>query len=196
MAMKANREYRSFDLMKPVEAAERGYIVEGYATTFDEPYELYDGVSEVIRSTALAGADMSDVIFQLNHEGTVMARMRNDTLQVECDPHGMKVRADLGGSQAGRELYESIKNGLIDRMSWGFIVADDGWDYDPETRTSYITKVKKVFDVSAVSMPANEGTDIHARSYLDGVIEVGGQELSERDGREGRERVALFLSMI
>lgn len=183
MPVKDNREYRSFQLMPQDGGGSCGYIVEGYATTFDEPYDLgYGGMSEVIRSTALAGADMSDVIFQLNHEGTVMARMRNGSLSVDNDAHGMRVRADLGGSEAGRSLYESIKNGLIDRMSWGFTVADGGWEYDEATRTSIITKVDKVFDVSAVSIPANENTVIQARSYLHGVIEA--EQLRESQQRE------------
>lgn len=199
MPFSPNREYRSFSLTLPVtDNDSAGYIVEGYATTFDDPYDFgYGGAKEQISRSALAGADMSDVIFQLNHTGTVMARMRNNTLQLEQDDHGLYVRADLGGSQPGRDLYESIKNGLIDRMSWGFIVSDDGWEWDENTRTSTITKVDKVFDVSAVSLPANEGTVIKARSYLDGVIEQEQQELLLRAAkeREERERIALALRL-
>lgn len=150
MPFSPDREYRSFSLMQPVADETAGYIVEGYATTFDEPYDFgYGGAKERIARSALATADMSDVIFQLNHTGTVMARMRNNTLTLGQDDHGLYVKADLGGSQAGRDLYESIKNGLIDRMSWGFIIAEDGWEWDEATRTSTITKVDKVFDVSA-----------------------------------------------
>lgn len=197
MPFSLNREYRNFQLMKPV-SVEQGYIVEGYATTFDDPYEYgLSGAKEQIARGALLGADMSDVIFQLNHEGTVLARMRNNTLSIAEDDHGLFVRADLGGSQAGRDLYEAIKNGLIDRMSWGFVVSEDGWEWDENTRTSTITKVDKVFDVSAVSLPANEGTVIKARSYLDGVIEQEQQELllrAEKE-REERERMALALRL-
>lgn len=198
MPFSPDREYRSFSLMQPVADETAGYIVEGYATTFDEPYDFgYGGAKERIARSALATADMSDVIFQLNHTGTVMARMRNNTLTLGQDDHGLYVKADLGGSQAGRDLYESIKNGLIDRMSWGFIIAEDGWEWDEATRTSTITKVDKVFDVSAVSLPANEGTVIKARSYLDGVIEQEQQELLLRakKEREERERIALALRL-
>ena len=193
MPIKDGREYRSFEL-----SAEQpdGYVVEGYATTFGDAYELYDGVYERIDPHALDGADLSDVIFQLNHEGAVLARQRNGTLEVTVDPHGLKVRADLSGSQAGRELHESIKNGLIDRMSWGFIVPDDGWEYDQATRTSTIVRVGKVFDVSAVSIPANQGTEIHARSYIDGVIEGERQELAQREQeKQERERIAAALAI-
>lgn len=186
------REYRSFGI-SPLQE-DKGFIVEGYATTFNDPYDMGMGYSEVIDRNALVGADLSDVIFQLNHDGIVMARLRNNTLQLSCDEHGLYVRADLGGNQEGRNLYESIKNGLIDRMSWGFTVPDEGWQYDANTRTSTITKVDKVYDVSAVSIPANDGTDIHARSYLNGVIERDMQELHERE--EERERLELLLEII
>ena len=193
------RQYRTFgEFGAPTGKDDRAaYRVRGYATTFDVPYEmgrLSDGTPyyECIRSTALDGADMSDVIFQLNHQGAPLARLRNGSLRLERDAHGLKVTATLDGSQEAREQYEAIANGLIDRMSWGFNIAPDGWEWDDQTRTHTITKVSKVFDVSAVSMPANEGTEIHARSHIDGVIDAGRQELLARD-RARRERMALAL---
>lgn len=193
MPVKDGREYRSFEL-----SAEQpgGCVVEGYATTFGDAYELYDGVYERIDPHALDGADMSDVVFQLNHSGVVMARQRNGTLKLDVDPHGLHIRADISGCQDGRNLNEAIKNGLIDRMSWGFTVPDDGWEYDVDTRTSTIKKVSKVFDVSAVSIPANQGTEIHARSYIDGVIEGERQELAQREQeKQERERIAAALAI-
>lgn len=191
------REYRNFDMSfsaLPNEGS-NAYTVEGYATTFDQPYDFgYGGMRERVLRSALDGADMSDVIFQLNHEGQTLARLRNGTLVLDIDEHGLHVRASLGGSQRGRELYEAISNGLIDRMSWGFILDEDGWEYDPDTRTSTITRVKKVFDVSAVSLPADEDTEIHARSYIDGVIEAEQrQEMSQRKQAEERQRLAAIL---
>ena len=195
-----SREYRAFGVPELAQQAtgdggSKAYKVRGYATTFDVPYDYgLDGVKEQVLSTALNGADMSDVIFQLNHEGAVLARTRNNTLTVTCDAHGLLVDADLSGSQQGRELYEAIANGLIDRMSWGFAVPADGWSWDEATRTSTIEKVTKVFDVSAVSIPADADTEIHARSYLDGVIEEERKEFARR-GHEERERVALTLKL-
>jgi uncharacterized protein len=194
MPIRDGREYRSFQLDTSAED-DNGYTVEGYATTFGTAYEMGRGYFERIDPHALDDADMSDIIFQLNHQGTVLARQRNRTLEVECDQHGIRVRADLGGSQAGRDLHESIKNGLIDRMSWGFTVADDGWEYDADTRTSTITKVVKVYDVSAVSIPANDGTEIHARSYLDGVIENERRESAQREEQQERERIRATLEI-
>lgn len=194
------REYRSFAADGFASAAqdgdEKSYIVEGYATTFDDPYELYPGYFEVIDRNALRDADMSDVIAQYNHDGMVLARMSNNTLAVMEDDHGIFCRMDLGGTQQGRDLHEAIKNGLVTQMSWGFSVAEDGWEYDPETRTSTITKVAKVYDVSAVSIPANDGTEIKARSYLDGVIEAEHRESVQREkDMDRRKRIALLMDV-
>ncbi len=175
------------------------YYVEGYASTFDVPYELYnDGrgnvINEIVQRTALSGADMSDVIMQFDHAGAVMARQRNKSLIVEPDSHGLFVAADLSGSQQARDLYESIANGLIDRMSWSFIPTDI--DFDDATSTQTIKNVSKVFDVSAVSLPADEDTEISARAALDGVIERRRLEQAERERLETqRRRVALLASM-
>lgn len=195
------RQYRTFgEFGAPTGKDDRAaYRVRGYATTFDVPYEmgrLSDGTPyyECIRSTALDGADMSDVIFQLNHEGAPLARLRNGSLRLERDAHGLKVTAMLGGSQEAREQYEAIANGLIDRMSWGFTVPNDGFEYDRATHTSYVNRVSKVFDVSCVSFPADEDTEISARSYLDGVIEAELRESQLRD-REMRERMARALEI-
>ena len=187
MPVSKDREYR---MAMPFEAQE-GYWVEGYATTFDAPYDFGpDGMKEEIRSSALDSADLSDVIFQMNHEGMVLARQRNGTLEVTRDAHGLKVRANLEGCEAGRQLHEAIKNGLMDRMSWGFSVPDDGWDYDRANRTMRVTKVGKVYDVSAVSIPANQDTVIAARS-------ADGERAFERAlGADGRERSRMASGLL
>lgn len=199
MPKKEGREYRNINAesFRAVDGGQGSCIVEGYATTFDVPYDFgFDGAKECIDRHALDGADMSDVIFQYDHEGRVLARQRNNTLSIMCDDHGLLVRADLSGSEQGRQLYEEISNGLVDRMSWAFIVDKDGWSYDRETRTATINKISKVFDVSAVSLPANEDTEIHARSYFDGVIEAEQQELLQRDREcDMRRRYAAALAM-
>lgn len=191
------REYRNFELaLTPqIDEEEPSFIVEGYATTFNDAYIMGDGYKEVIDSRALDNADMTDVIFLLNHEGTVLARLRNNTLTITRDEHGLFVRADLSGCQAGRELVESIRNGLIDRMSWSFKVSPDGWDYDPITKISTIKSIDKVYDVSAVSIPANDGTEIHARSYFDGVIENERKEFAQREELQERARIKAALEI-
>lgn len=185
MPMVKSREYRNLAILSPMQSEKRidtEFYVEGYATTFNKPYELYeyDGVKyyEVIDRHALDGADMSDVIMQYDHTGKVLARNSNGTLQLEPNNNGLFIYADLGKSKASKEMFEEIDSGLVTRMSWAFVVTEDS--YDRETRTRTILKIKKVYDVSAVSIPANEDTQISARSYFDGVIEVEKQELLER----------------
>lgn len=189
-----SREYRSFTMAVADTSDENNaYTVEGYATTYDEPYEMYEGWYEQVRSDAMYGADMSDVIFQLNHEGSPLARLSNGSLSLASDEHGLKCRAYLGGSQAGRDLYEAIQNGLVNKMSWGFSLADDGVEEDTNRKLVTITRVKKVYDVSAVALPANDGTEIHARSYLDGVIEAAQRESLRRTEQDKRNRLAAAL---
>lgn len=169
------------------------FYVEGLATTFDDPYLMYewDGVKyyERIDAHALEGADMSDVIFQYNHSGKVYARTSNNTLGLETTSRGLLIFADLSKSAAAKDMHEEIKNGLVTKMSWAFTVAEDSYNRDTHTRS--ILKIRKVFDVSAVSYPANGNTDITARSYFDGVIERERREQLER-----RKRILkLFLEM-
>ena len=173
------REYRSMSMMLPVDGEE--FRVNGYATTFDDPYVLFEDrdvvVREVISHDVLADADMSDVIMQYDHEGRVFARTSNGTLTIEPDAHGLAVSADLGGTDLGRGLYQEIKGGYITKMSWAFTVADGGDEWISEAapdgrtlETRLIRRVRKVYDVSAVSLPANDASEISARHLSDGVI--------------------------
>jgi len=164
-------EYRN--LLMPLIAArenkrlESNYYIEGYATTF-ERYRLYtwDGVDyyEQIAPDALDGADMGDVIMQYDHQGKVLARQSNGTLGLEADNKGLFIFADLSKSTAAKEVYEEISAGLITKMSWAFYIEDE--EYDKNTCTWIVKKVKEVVDVSAVSTPANDGTEISARGLV------------------------------
>lgn len=193
MAIKSDREYRMIRLpdmqFRAVEGEEDRYIVEGYATTYDDPYTIFEfeGVAykEQISRDALAGADMSDVIFLYNHEGMVFARQSNGTLQLESNEHGLHVRADLSSTEASRQMYESIKAGLVTQMSWAFTIEEDF--YNEKTHLRSILKVNRVYDVSAVSIPANPNTDISARSFWDGVIEE--ERRRDRERKEWQERM-------
>ena len=179
--LNSGREYRSMVLeVRQAENTNDEMIVEGYATTFNQPYVLWEGrdykVLEQVSPNAFDGCDMSDVIFQYDHTGRVFARTKNNTLELSIDSKGLLVRANLGGTDEGKKLYQEIKDGYTDKMSFGFIVAEEekvsAYDYDNdfETITRTITKISKLYDVSAVSIPANDMTSISARSYSDGVI--------------------------
>jgi HK97 family phage prohead protease len=180
---KKNREYRK---MAPLEVrAEENkdeMVVEGFATTFNEPYVLFEDSDIIFREQVAPNAfddtDMSDVIMQYDHEGRVFARISNNTLEVQPNEKGLFIRANLGGTEIGRNLYEEIAGGYTDKMSFGFTV-----DGDEQLRTEAedgridilrtITSINKLYDVSAVSIPANDGTSIgvSTRSKIDGVIE-------------------------
>lgn len=189
------RDYRNVVEFRALD--DSAFIVEGYATTFDEPYILYswDGVNyfEKIDRHAFDDCVMNDVIMQYDHAGRVLARIKNGTLALTIDDHGLKVRADLSQSDAARSLYEDIKNGLVYQMSFGFTVADGGDDYDPATHTRTIYHIKRLYDVSAVSIPANPNTEIAVRSFINGVIE---KEAEERRKHEEIERKRKILALM
>lgn len=186
MPVKQDREYRALAAPLSVQRATKridtDYYVEGYATTFDKPYFLYefDGVKfyERIDAHALDGADMSDVIMQYDHEGRVFARQSNKTLILVPDHKGLLVAADLGKTDLARGLYQDIDAGMITKMSWAFTVKEDSYDRATHTRT--ILKIKKVYDVSAVSIPANGDTEISARNFARRSYEAERQELLNR----------------
>lgn len=196
------REYRNMTV--EVRAAEDNskMIVEGYATTFNQPYTLYESkyfrIIEQVAPTAFAECDMSDVIMQYDHEGRVFARNKNGTLELSVDSVGLKVRADLGGTDIGRQLYQEIKGGYTDKMSFSFKVEEDQkvytteHDKDFETCTRTITKISKLYDVSAVSIPANDMTSISARRYADGVIEYIQAERLERANKAKKIKLKLL----
>ena len=195
------REYRAMTMRALGDSD--AMIVEGYATTFNQPYMLYDGgdcrVMEQIAPTAFAQCDMTDVIMQYDHEGRVFARNRNNTLALSVDATGLKTTADLGGTDIGRQLYQEIKGGYTDKMSFGFVVAEDQRTSTMDSNTGVetvlrtITKIKKLYDVSAVSIPANDMTSISARRYADGVIDGIKAERLERANK--RKKLILMLEV-
>ena len=187
MPKNENREYRNMVMEvvrdEQAEDQEERKIVAGYASTFNDPYVLYQNediiYTEQIDEKAFDNTDMSDVIMQYDHEGRVFARISNETLSVKPDEHGLYIEANLGGTELGRQLYDEIAGGYTDKMSFGFTV-----DADEELRKEAedgrvliertITGISKLYDVSAVSIPANNGTTIavSTRSKIDGAIEA------------------------
>lgn len=204
--IKDGREYRRVSDMsvreKRAGGEEAKKIVGGYACTFDEEYLLYDWgdykVFEKIDRHAFDECDMSDVIMQYDHRGRVFARTSNSTLELKPDDHGLYTEADLGGTTIGRGLHEEIEGGYTNKMSFGFRVKEDKREVIEDHDTGVIevhrtiTKIAKLYDVSAVSLPANDATEISARSFSEGVIEELKQEIAEK--RE-REKIKLQIYM-
>lgn len=195
----AGRQYRAMVLKAEEKTAEKdeekSYIVEGYATTYNERYVLYDfdeyRFEEQVDPHAFDKCNMDDVIMQFDHSGRVFARGSNNTLGMISDDHGLKIRADLSSTENSRSLYEDISAGLITKMSFGFTVRGDKIEktQDENGKRVYIrtiTDIDKLYDVSAVSLPANDGTEISARSWCEGVIADLEAERLKADENEKR----------
>ena len=207
MPAKVNeREYRMIaeGAMEIREAEDGKQIVEGYATTFDDEYTLYSYGDYEVRESfdrhAFDETDMSDVIMQYDHQGRVFARKSNGTLQLAADDHGLKIRAELSGTEIGRELYEEIKGGYTTKMSIGFVVkSQERTEEENDGKLIVhrkITGVKKLYDVSCVSLPANDATEISSRSFGEGVIAEIQQEMRARAAREEQKnRIRLLLEL-
>ena len=200
MPIKNNREYRNMTMeIRKAEDGEDGkMIVRGYASAFNEPYTLFEDeeikINEVVDANAFSNTDMSDVIMQYDHKGRVFARQSNGTLTVTPDERGLLIEADLGGTELGRQLYEEIEGGYTNKMSFGFTV--DGQEktrHKEDGKTMVlrtITSIKKLYDVSAVSIPANDATSISVRSLTDGEIEIIQAERLEEEKLELAKRKA------
>lgn len=204
MPKNETREYRNM-ILEVLERADEDQddrkVVAGYASTFNEPYTLYEDddliYEEQVADYAFNDADMADVIMQYDHQGRVFARISNNTLAVAPDEKGLFIEADLGGTELGRQLFDEIAGGYTDKMSFGFTV-----DKDEELRTESedgrvrilrtITGISKLYDVSAVSIPANNGTSISVstRSRIDGAIEDIRAERLEAEKMELERRRA------
>ena len=166
------------------------FYVEGYASTF-KPYVLFseDGIdySEVIDRHAFDNTDMSDVVFRIDHEGPVYARTSNGLIELSVDDNGLFTRTNLGMTEGAKEVWRNVEIGNYPKMSFAFTVSEDAYNKDTHTRT--ILAIKKLFDISAVSFPANPDTslDVATRDYFNGVIEA---EKAERLRIAEEERIA------
>lgn len=199
--MSDNREYRNMELrLAPIEeGAEPSFFVEGHAATF-QPYTLMtiDDIDykEQIMPDAFEGADLSDVVFRVDHTGPVYARTSAGTVQVWTDERGLAQKTDLGMTARGRELFADIAAGNYPQMSFAFRVAED--HYDKATHTRIIDRIDKVFDVSPVCFPANPTTDlcVSTRDYFNGVIEMEQAERLEEEKREAQKQKIRILMEI
>ena len=205
MPVMTDREYRSIapGQMEARLEEDGRQVVTGYATTFNDEYELYStGDFKLLESVdphAFDECDMSDVIMQYDHEGRVFARTKNGSLQLSIDGHGLHVVANLSETDIGRQLYQEISKGYTDKMSFGFRVRVRG-----EKRTQeivdgvtiehrVITQIAKLYDVSAVSLPANDATEISARNLGEGSL---ARIREERLAEQERQRKILQLKLM
>ena len=146
-------------------------LIEGYAITYDQPATHQYGqrkFTEVIRKGALDKTDIKDVPLRYNHNDTwlIMARTRNKSLRLIKDDIGLKIQAELLDTQSNRDIYKSIQEGLVDKMSFAFTVADGGdtWTFKDDESIREVNNIDKLYDVSVVDTPFYDSTSIYARS--------------------------------
>ena len=188
--LKGGTQYRDFAALEPQDEM----VVTGYATTFEQPYLLWKDeqyeVWEQVDRNAFSEANMTDVVMQYDHQGRVFARNTNGTLTLTPDEHGLRVSAILGGTEMGRQLYEEIKGGYTNKMSFGFTVDEDKSEIEEEGNNvrvlRTIMKIGRLYDVSAVSIPANDGTSISSRSYGVECVKKIAEEFRKRDERRAQ----------
>lgn len=165
-----DREYRAFGGAYMFdESDDKRLILRGTPVVFDTPTVLfeYDGIKyyEQIDRGAFDEADMSDFILNVNHQLAPYARSKNGTLNYNIGDT-FDIEAFLNAEDERHvQLYRDVKTGLIDQMSFSFTIREQS--YDEEKRLRHIKRVKKLYDVSAVTFPAYEQTSISARSFFE-----------------------------
>lgn len=197
---KATAQTRAM-LLAPALSEEKRFdtekYVDGYAAKY-ETYLLYDDgdwgkTYERFEPGCFANTDMSDVILQYDHCGRVFARNTNGTLLVEPDDVGLFIAADLDKTELARGLYEDIAAKMLTKMSWRFRPGKYFIEQAEGSKDITIvhTDIKKIYDVSAVSIPANDDTEINARAWVDGEIAQAARREAELDERRRRLRVKI-----
>lgn len=163
--------------------------IEGYAVVFNSP-ATHAGYTEVVDRNAFNGCDMKDVCMKYNHVDSflILARTRNQSLQLNIDDKGLKIRATLIDTTQNRDIYKMVQAGLLDKMSFAFTVDKEEYDYDTHTRT--ILHIDKLYDVSVVDVPFYDSTEVYARSKEDYI-----KEKQSKDLELEKEKIRLMLSL-
>lgn len=204
MPILKDRQYRSLPFATPPQAEKKNKFdsdcyVEGYAAKY-ERYVLFDFGNQIVYEEfvpdCFRDCDMSDIIFQFDHCGRVYARKSNNTLTVDPDNIGLFICADLSKTSAARSMYEDIQSGNVTKMSWGFMPDYDTLEVIEQGNEITLRHhhIKKIYDVSAVSIPANDNTEIQARSFANGVIDKALKEIQKRKNHIKKIKLLLEVS--
>jgi len=182
--------------MRAIQNEENKMIIEGYAVVFDSPsHPIYGEWIEYVDRNAFNGCDMKDVVLRYNHKDSfpIMARTKNQSLQLVVDDRGLRITAELIDTINNRDLYKSIKEGLVDKMSFRFSVSKNDWDYSTTPTTRKILQFDKIFDVSIVDEPAYEATEVYARSKEE--IQEEKRKYEEQKLEFEKEKLKILLSI-
>lgn len=160
--MSNQKEIRSLEEVRTSE--ETDMVVSGYALKWDTWSEDLGGFTETIDKEALKDTDLSDVRCYFNHDSSmVLGRTSSGTLELELDDTGLYFRCQLPDTSYGRDLFQSIKRSDINQCSFGFIIDEDGDDFNKRDDGMYeriIRKIKSLWEISIVSMPAYSDTSV------------------------------------
>ena len=175
-------------------------ILEGYAIIYNEETFIGSedyGFIESISPDAITEDAIRDVPMKYNHMDSflIIARTKNQSLQLTSDEHGLKVRAELLDTQHNKDIYKMVKSGLLESMSFAFTVKDQEWDHEGDIPRRYIKEIDRLYDVSIVDIPAYDSTSIFARSLESMDLELKAMELAKREQREAlvRKRINIKL---
>lgn len=181
-------------------AGEEEARVQGRPIVFGSQTDICGWFGEVIDEGALDEADLSDVRFCKNHDtDNVYARFKrgreNNTMNLAISRDGLDIDAglDVKGNPLAATLYSEVKRGDIDGMSFMFSVKEEEWkNLDTDYPIRHIKKIGSVIEVSAVTFPAYEATQISARD--EGAVEAARQALEsakeQRKAAEAAEQAA------
>ena len=204
MPIMKDRQYRSLPFETPPQEEKKNKFesdcyVEGYAAKY-ERYILFQSGDQIVYEEFMPECfrecDMSDIIFQFDHSGKVYARLSNNTLTVEPDSIGLFICADLSKTSAARGMYEDIQVGNVTKMSWGFLPDYETLEVIENGNEVTIRhhRILKIYDVSAVSLPANNDTEIQARNFADGAIGEFMKEFQKRKNHIRKIKLLLEVS--
>lgn len=204
MPILKDRQYRALPFETPQQGEKKNKFdsdcyVEGYAAKY-ERYVLFRNGDQIVYEEFVPGCfdncDMSDIIFQFDHTGKVYARKSNNTLTVEPDAIGLFICADLSKTSAARSMYEDINVGNVTKMSWGFLPDYETLEVIESGNEITIRhhRIEKIYDVSAVSLPANDNTEIQARNFANGAIDKVMKEIQKRKNHIKRIKILLEVS--
>ena len=192
---KKYREQRPAQKLEIRDADDGNVTVEGYAAVFDEETVIGGQWREQIARGAFRDAiGRDDVVFLINHAGLPLARTRSGTLELSEDDHGLRIRAQLDPTDPDvRSIIPKMKRGDLDKMSFAFIPTRQSWDDEEKMPRRTITEAE-LYDVSVVTTPAYEGTEIGIRSALESLERHRKRQKRSQAARRMRMKARQHLS--
>ncbi|MBC1373367.1 HK97 family phage prohead protease [Listeria booriae] len=184
-----NEETRSLQGASTDVDGEKEMVIQGYALKFNSLSEDLGGFRELILSTAMDNVDLSDVRCLVNHDRNLcIGRTKADTLKLNVDQTGLWFECSLPATSYAKDLYENMKAGNIDQCSFKFFLSEGGASWKRDKDGGYVRsihKFSKIEEISIVTIPAYEGTN----------VEVASRDLKVAADRE-KELVKIELNLI